>query len=803
LKGYLAGFNQVAKLIYPRKVSMSLRLIKFSVITMAIMALSGCFGSDRNSNDSAEQKAPESEEPNTLAPIFPDPIFPDPISLDPYTLELTAPASVEQNTVFTMTAIPVDSDGAVSYQWSLNDDLISDDATHHTMLPVLGDYTLTVIATDEAGNEATETQTISVVAQNALNPDFSFNINVSDKSGKALPEVPVTINGTTVITDQFGLAQFDGISQTSLMLVSASKVGYLTQTYQYSFDVMQESAAANLTLQNINPLSHTVDSTEAIEITETELHTKLMLAASSFVDADGNTVTGELEITITPIDIRAVDTAFLGGGQALTDSGEAVALISMGMADYQFSQNGAAVFLAEGTSAIIEMDLALTTGDDGRIIVEGDTIEMWWFDIQTGFWIEDGAGTVQLSETSETGLKLVATVNHFTTWNWDYYMQDDRSSITFKCLKNNMPLLSDESCQITASSTSINRQLVAGSEGVTAINTSPNVTYLVSANLTTGSSFWSGTETLTTVPGDNAVSVNMVPSMTQTGYVQCRIINDTVTSIVPCTVISSGPLDQLIDTVGYDNYRASFTYIKGETLNISATTGSGLNKNTLIDTSSINGTLDIEIVFDIKLGSLQCSATLEGSDMQYFPCDAFVEDFAGLSFSITADNFTGTPLKANFTYSKEAQELNIEVASIFDEARLSSGESYGIDGEGTNVYIDLATKAAAAKVEYDVNAENLYTFKCVGSEGQDINCDITWFNTAMDTILFDGNINDLSGPDILPTWMNGKIFLEGDIGSGYARIPDSDSELFLLGPEPEVDTVNKVIKFTLGFMPIF
>ena len=748
---------------------MLLRFIRFSIIAFMMIALSGCVGDDEN------------------------PIDPNIPPTDSYSVELNAPDSVKQNTVFTMTATATENESAVSYQWTLNDGVISEDAIHHTMLPVLGEYTLTVVGTDEKGNEATESKVISVIAQDSLNPNFSFGINVSDKAGYALPEAPVTINGTTVTTDQFGHALFEGISQTSLMLVSASKAGYLTQTYQYSFDAMQENAVASLTLQNINPVSHIIDSTEAVDITETEMHTKLILAANSFVDAEGNAVTGEVEITITPIDIRAVDSAFLGGGQALTDSGEAVALISTGMADYQFSQNGSEVSLAEGATAIIEMDLAVTTGDDGRVFVEGDTIEMWWFDSATGFWIEDGMGTVQLSDTSETGLKLVATVSHFTTWNWDYYKQDNRSSITFKCLKDGQPLAADESCEMTVSSTSINRQFVASREGITAINTSPNVTYAVVANSTSGNVLWTGTANITTTPGENTVAVDMMSTPTKTGYVQCRVINYSVTSIVPCQNIISGGsiLPQNIDTAGTNNYRNSFQYVAGDTLDISSTIDSGLGKTTSIDTANINGTLDVEIVFDIKLGSLKCSATVNGLDMQYFPCDALVEDSEGSLFPIWAEDFSGSPIKARFTYSKDAQTLDFEVASIFDEARLREyNNRYYISGSGTVDSIDLTREAAFVHVQYDVNSEKLYTFKCVDDENINVDCDIRWY-TAQEYIIFSGNINDLSGPGILPTWMSGKVLIEAP-HEGFGSASQNNS---LYTEEYDVDTVNRTITF--------
>lgn len=753
--------------------------IKFSLIAIIMMALTGCFS-----------------------------------------VELTAPDTVEQNSILTMTATPIDNEGEVSYQWTINDSVISDNATHHVMLPTLGEYTLTVVATDAKGNEDTQTKTVSVIAQPSLNPDFSFAINVSDKTGFAITEAPVTINGTTVLTDQYGLAQFDGISQTSLMLVSASKDGYLTQAYQYNFDAAQESATATLTLQNINPISHTVDSNSAIDITETELHTKLILEPNSFVDANGNPVTGDVEVTITPVDVRAVDNAFLGGAQALTTTGTPVALISTGMADYQFSQNGAAVSLAEGATAIIEMDLVVTTGDDGRVFAEGDSIEMWWFDTTTGFWIEDGVGSVELSDTSETGLKLVATVDHFTTWNWDYYFGGESATLTFKCLKDGQPLASDENCQITVASTTINREFNASTAGVTAINTAPNVTYSVIGNMTSGSSLWTGSTTFTSVAGSNEVNVDLALTPTKTGYVQCRVINDAITNIVPCfTAVSSDSMaEQFIDASEFINYRAPFSYVQGDVLTLSSFVGEDYNRSTLIETAGVNGTLDIEVVFDIQVGSLQCSVILDGSSSEYFPCEALITADDGSSVAIFPEYFSGTPLTAEFPYSKYTSGLTIEVASVFNGAKLrergDNAGGYFMSGDPTELYLDLMTEAPVANVTYEIQSENIYSVKCVKGPdyrderypgapveapivGEEVDCEIAIY-TSFEQLIFRGDINELTSPDTVPVWMNGKLYLENaaDI-MGYAsnRIGHAAGNR---SDDLEIDTVNKVIVFTLN-----
>jgi hypothetical protein len=293
----------------------------------------------------------------------------------------------------------------------------------------------------------------------------------------------------------------------------------------------------------------------------------------------------------------------------------------------------------------------------------------------------------------------------------------------------------------------------------------------------------------------------MEPRVAETGYIQCRIINSAVTSIVPCnTVISAGSIaPQNVDTAGFNNYRASFPYVKGDALNISTTLDSGLNQATIIDTAGINGTLDIEIVFDIKFGSLQCSATLDGSALQYFPCDALVTDGDDSAFPIYTNDFVGTPPKANFTYARDAQELTIEVASIFDAARLREYNGrYYISGRGTFDTIDLSSEVAVSDVQYDISSERVFTFKCFDDAGDNVDCNITWYN-SMETLIFSGTIDELSGPDILPTWMNGKVFIEAPFNS-FGSAWDQDN--FRYSEDPDIDTVNGIITFIFGNEPL-
>jgi hypothetical protein len=287
------------------------------------------------------------------------------------------------------------------------------------------------------------------------------------------------------------------------------------------------------------------------------------------------------------------------------------------------------------------------------------------------------------------------------------------------------------------------------------------------------------------------------------GYVQCRVINNAVTSIVPCnTVISAGSIaDQNIDSTNSNNFRAAFPYVQGDELDITATIVGGLNQMIAVDTNIINGTLDIEFVFDIQHGSLQCSATLDGSDMQYFPCAALVTDDDESSFYIFDEDFSGTPLKALFTYPQDTQSLFFHIASIFDDARIDDLESDGVyfSGQGTEVAIDLTVDAATAHVTYEVQSENVYRLECINEAGENVDCNIR-LEGASETVIFEGSIDKLTNSEILPTWMNSKILVENPLeGSGYAEIFTSGQ--YLRADGYAVDAANGVITFTLVELP--
>ncbi|MGO4761284.1 hypothetical protein AB4120_01985 [Cupriavidus sp. 2KB_3] len=146
------------------------------------------------------------------------------------------------------------------------------------------------------------------------------------------------------------------------------------------------------------------------------------VAPGSFVTADGKPVSGTVQIDITPYSAAGNPDGF-PGTPYLNQAGVDGIMVSMGMADFSFSQNGQPLQLAPGKTARISVPLYAATTPDGKLLRPGDTVPVWSMDDNTGQWRQATgiAGTVIASADSPTGLAMQADVDHFSWWNCDYF----------------------------------------------------------------------------------------------------------------------------------------------------------------------------------------------------------------------------------------------------------------------------------------------------------------------------------------------------------------------------------------------
>lgn len=728
-------------------------------------------------------------------------------------VEVSVPETITQHEAFEFSSVvtPASAEGLV-YSWTLDGQVISSLDQGYAILAQPGPHTLTVDVTDNKEREASKTIELEVTPAVILNQDFEFNIKVADLTGYAIEGAVVSVNGAELSTDATGTVIFTGIALNPVMVVTAEKAGYLGQSYRYEFSADRDDAAVVLTMAPKED-AVTFDNSTPSSVNTDALNTQITLPANAFVDINGNPVTGNIDLAMTPIDIRQIGAAFPGGGQALTANGEVVALITTGMIDFDFSQNGQPLQLAPGTTANIEMDLVSNVGADGRILVAGDTIEMWWFNTQTGLWVEEGSGEVVASATSPTGLKLIATVNHFTTWNWDYYKQDDRASFILNCTREGQVLSAAENCFVRVVGGTLNRSFTLDSSGVTAINLPPNITFNVFADLVpAGNPIFRGTTSFTTISGTVSATVDLQPYPTDVGTVTCFISDGTNTAQVACSGTATGSTGtyETFTTDALTN-SAQFSYVSDETVTVTANI-QGFSENVVVDTSLLAGALNVQLTTVVEFGQVTCFATLDGAAGEYFPCEGVVKDDLANQTVFSAADFTGNPLTGVFSYNDVASVLTVQVANAINGANVEV-YNYGDNGDGQNyIYIngvtddfviDLNISPAVVNAVYDINSADLYTVSCLADGVAIEPCNVSIY-TQFEEQIYRGTVGETN--PLAPSWLGSQIVIT-DIqavldGFAYAdageRNPDgSGLGEFYYSIDYVVDPVAKTIIFTM------
>ena len=720
------------------------------------------------------------------------------------TVDIIAPDSVNQNQPFTYEAeADPEAVGQIAYEWYLDGTIISSLPIDNALISSAGEHVLSVKITDEEGETGEAEVTLEVIPTEVLNADFAVNVELLDMEEAPLENVTVTIDGVTVESDALGIAAFTGLTQTSVLTVAASKEGYIPQSYRFDLPASQESADVQLTLmERATPVAFNNDAEVTVE--NSELNTSVTLPAGAFVDANGDPVTGEITAKVTPVDTREMGASYLGGGVALTEESEVVQLLSLGMIDFEFTQNGEPVQLAAEASAQIEMDLVTETGPDGRVYAIGEEIEMWWFDEATGLWVEEGVGEIVASATSPTGMRLVATVEHFTTWNWDYYKAADRASITLNCMLNGSLIGPQDSCSVSLSADGIYRTTSIGSDGLTIVNIAPGMTLTANARLRSSSGdLYTGQTSFTTVPGNISVNLNLGYTGEGFAFISCTVTNGSTVRPVECfgsTVRDDGGHSTLLNS-NNSNSPVRVPIVQGEPVNLLLS----LQGNIVTDTINVAGAPSAivkEYEVETELGQLSCYATLDGGQGEYYPCTALVTSDSGVNTVVRAGDYSGTPLTAPISYSSDANTLDIAVATAFNDGELFndlySEPEYFYFSPFRGQHFNLPTsEPVTLAITNDIESRNLYTYTCrLDGEIVDVEkCLITYHD-------FQTEERWRTTPDA-PSWMTGKMHLPiSNINTNFFS-GEVDVESSLFGyyaiKSVELNTSNRTIAFDMTY----
>jgi CarboxypepD_reg-like domain len=242
---------------------------------------------------------------------------------------------------------------------------------------------------------------------------------VSDIAQTGLANVTVQLAGSATQTSsdargRFSLALETGKSHT----LKLSKAGFASQFKVVNFPAGSQSAFFDARMI-VQEAAQTVSSVENGFAVTGKDGARVTMPANAVVTTAGQPVTGDIEISITPVNVSGADIgAFPGLFAGIDQAGVRTGLVSFGTAEFLMTQNGQPLQIAPGKTAEIEIPQYATKNLDGSNVALGQRIPMWFLDEATGVWQQEDEGEV-VASTGTSGLALRGSVSHFSWHNVD------------------------------------------------------------------------------------------------------------------------------------------------------------------------------------------------------------------------------------------------------------------------------------------------------------------------------------------------------------------------------------------------
>jgi hypothetical protein len=398
----------------------TLRALSLLTVTAVLTACGGGGGGGEGGGDPSPPPPP------------PPPASTPPANTPPVAA-FTAAASVAVGAPLTLDAsASSDANGdALTYSWDFGNGRRGGGQKIARIFDSTGPVTVRLTVNDGRGGSNSVERQVNVTAGPAAIGSVSTLTIVRDTAGALLSGVTVTPvrGGAGVPTGNDGRATVTTDRGVPVVL-RLSKAGFADQIKVVALPAGAESGYLEATMQPREP-ALTLPSAAAGGTLTGKDGGRVTFAPNSLVDANGNPVTGAVQVSITPVDVAANPRAFPGLFAGLRTGGQQGLLLSYGTMEVILSADGAPVQLAPGRSATIEIPIYARLTKTGRRLVVGDRFPMWSLDERTGGWIEEGEGTVVAASTP-SDFALRGEVTHFSWWNHDDF-EEPGGSVEPRC----------------------------------------------------------------------------------------------------------------------------------------------------------------------------------------------------------------------------------------------------------------------------------------------------------------------------------------------------------------------------------
>jgi len=231
---------------------------------------------------------------------------------------------------------------------------------------------------------------------------------VVDKDENPIEGATVQFQGNTIYTDQYGIYKINDTEiDTRHNFLNINKVGYFEGSRTFRTNHTKTITLKTQLLEKDFSQSFLNDEGGVI----TKENTVLTFPANSIVvDATGAAYDGTVQVAVQYLDPTQleVNQQMPGDLSGFSASNDISRLVSYGMVAVELqSPAGEKLQVKDGQT----VNMTTTIPSE---IVEGapSEIPMWYFDMNTGFWKEEGMATLN-------GNQFEAEVTHFSWWNYD------------------------------------------------------------------------------------------------------------------------------------------------------------------------------------------------------------------------------------------------------------------------------------------------------------------------------------------------------------------------------------------------
>ncbi|MDI9257073.1 hypothetical protein [Flavobacterium sedimenticola] len=257
---------------------------------------------------------------------------------------------------------------------------------------------------DDNSNSGPNDDTFNQNFGNSVNRDFIGQ--VVDANNNPLPGVTIKIGASTMQTDINGVFIInDAQVYERFAYITAKKAGYIDG----SRSMVPTTGKNNVKIMMIsNTPLETIQSGVSGEVALPS-GTKVVFDGA-FEDANGNDYSGSVQVAmfhLLPSD-ENISKLMPGMLYAQTETNQQAVLETFGMLNVELRGSaGQKLNIKEGHTAEITLQI-----DNSQVATAPNTIPLWHFDEEKGYWKEEGVAT-------KVGNKYVGEVSHFSWWNCD------------------------------------------------------------------------------------------------------------------------------------------------------------------------------------------------------------------------------------------------------------------------------------------------------------------------------------------------------------------------------------------------